>query len=174
VLGNARTLGTAIGLAAPVALDDTVRGFHRQMTFIVKSFFFVFIGAMLGPPWEFVIFGVFLGGVLYLARVPSVWFALLGSGFSRAEKSLVTASLPRGMAAGVLATLPVAAGVPGTEGLPVLFAARFPMARRSMQKAILAAPIASAEAALPAPRQAELLHGGPAVTDSKSEPNGSD
>lgn len=141
LLGNAKALSVKLGMQGPVELDSSVRGFHRQMAFIVKSFFFVFIGAMLGPPWVSIGFGVLLGVALFLARVPSVNLALLGSGLHPAERGLIHAALPRGMAAGVLATLPVSAGVPGTETLPVVvfacvfttilaFAVVFPLARR--------------------------------------------
>jgi hypothetical protein len=116
------------------------------MAVIVKSFFFVFIGAMLTPPWLLILFGVLLGVALYLMRVPSVNLALLGTSLTKPEKKLVAVSLPRGMAAGVLATLPVSAGIPGTGDLPVavfacvfttilIFAVRFPAARRAITPA---------------------------------------
>ncbi len=141
ILGNARPLSKKIGLVEEVELDTSVRGFHRQMAFIIKSFFFVFIGAMLGPPWSLIVLGVVFGGVLFAARLPGVRLATLGSSLSEPQKRLVAVAMPRGMAAGVLATLPVARGVPGTEGLPVavfacvfttilVFAVGFPMVRR--------------------------------------------
>lgn len=126
ILGNAPALSKKIGLAQEVSLDTSVRGFHRQMAFIIKSFFFVFIGAMLGPPWGQLLLGLLLGGVLLGARIPAVWVALLGSGLNPDQRRIVTVSLPRGMAAGVLATLPFTKGVPGTDSLPVMvFAAVF-------------------------------------------------
>ncbi len=152
VLGNAKTLTKGIGLATPVELDSSVRGFHRQMTFIIKSFFFVFIGAMLGPPWPLIALGLLLGIVLFLVRVPAARLAVLGSGLSPGQTKIVVVSLPRGMAAGVLATLPAAAGVPGTQTLPVAvfaavfttiltFAVGFPLARRAVQAEQPPAPV---------------------------------
>jgi cell volume regulation protein A len=120
ILGNAPALSKKIGLAQEVSLDTSVRGFHRQMAFIIKSFFFVFIGAMLGPPWGQLLLGLLLGGVLIGARIPAVRLALLGSGLDPDQRRIVTVSLPRGMAAGVLATLPFTKGVPGTDSLPVV------------------------------------------------------
>lgn len=143
VLGNAPSLGRTIGLAQGIELDTSVRGFHRQMAFIIKSFFFVFIGTMLAPPWGFILLGVLLGAVLYAARVPAVALSLIGSDLNKDERAIATVCLPRGMAAGVLATLPATAGVPGTENLPVAvfacvfttivaFAVGFPLAKRRM------------------------------------------
>lgn len=117
ILGNARGLSKTIGLAQEVELDTSVRGFHRQMAFIIKSFFFVFIGAMLRFDL-LILLGVVLGLVLFGARIPAVYAALVGSGLSSEQKKLAAVAMPRGLAAGVLATLPVAAGVPGTEALP--------------------------------------------------------
>ena len=118
-----------------------MRGFNRQVTFIIKSFFFTFMGAMLGPPWSLVLLGALLGIILLVARAPAVRLALLGSGLDRAERRLVLVSLPRGMAAGVLASMPAAAGVSDTANLPnvvfagalvtiLIFAVGFPMARK--------------------------------------------
>jgi cell volume regulation protein A len=126
VVGNGGSLSRLIGLIEAVQLDDGVRGFHKQMTFMVKSFFFVFIGAMLGPPWLLILLGILIGGTLLVVRAPGVLVATAASGLSARQKKLVVVAMPRGMAAGVLATLPMAAGVPGTETLPVVaFAAVF-------------------------------------------------
>ncbi len=126
IVGNAKAIGERVGLTGQGGLGEDVRGFHRQMTFIIKSFFFTFIGAMLGPPLGLIAVGILLGALLLAARVPAVRLATLGTDLSAPEKVLVTVSLPRGMAAGVLATLPSAAGVPATDQLPtVVFAAVF-------------------------------------------------
>jgi cell volume regulation protein A len=168
VLGNARSLSQKLGLSGPIELDSSVRGFHRQMAFIIKSFFFVFIGAMLGPPWGLILFGVFLGLALFAARRPSVELALLGGGFTPDERKIVWVALPRGMAAGVLATVPVTAGVAGTEPLPVavfacvftsilIFAVGFPLVRRRV------AGLAGSPGAVPLPAGA-----------ARPEPTGAD
>jgi cell volume regulation protein A len=152
ILGNAKLIGAAIGLKEEVELNMNVRGFHAQMAFMVKSFFFVFIGAMLGPPWGGVILGALLGVSLLFLRIPAVSLALIGSDVTKTERGLVNVAMPRGMAAGVLATLPVTRGVPGTDDFPVMvftavfvtilvFAVGFPLAknRLSAEKALLAA-----------------------------------
>ncbi len=120
-------------------------GFQDQIAFIVKSFFFALIGFMLAPPWPLIVFGVVLGVVLIVARTPAVYLATLFSTIGAKRRTLAVVSLPRGMAAGALATLPLAAGVPGTEGLQVivfaciamtilLFAVGFPIAKSRMEQ----------------------------------------
>jgi len=151
ILGNAKLIGGAVGLKEDVELGMGVRGFHAQMAFIIKSFFFVFIGAMLGPPWGAVILGILLGVSLLLLRIPAVNLALIGSGCTKTEHRMVHVAMPRGMAAGVLATLPISRGVPGIsrESFPVmvftavfvsilLFAIGFPLAKNRLALAKIA------------------------------------
>lgn len=141
VVGNASLIGHRLGLGESLALSPDVRGFNLELTFIIKSFFFTFMGAMLGPPWSLVALGALLGLVLLPARIPAVRLALVGSRLEPGERRLVTVAMPRGMAAGVMASMPAAAGVPGTADLPnivfsaalvtvLVFAVGFPFARR--------------------------------------------
>jgi len=169
VVGNAAPIGEKLGFGDTLDLSADVRGFNRQLTFIIKSFFFTFMGAMLGPPWSTVALGVVLGLVLFAARAPAVFLALLGSKLPAGERRLVLVSLPRGMAAGVLATLPAAAGVPETGNLPnivfaaalvtiLVFAFGFPRARRAtLVEAPAAVPSIEATPPEPAPTPAMVV-----------------
>jgi cell volume regulation protein A len=196
ILGNARSLSQKLGVVEGRAeLDASVRGFHRQMAFMIKSFFFVFIGAMLGPPWSLVLLGMILGLMLFLARIPGVYGALLGKNFAPAEKRLVLFAMPRGMAAGVLATLPMTKGVPATDGLPVavfacvfttilFFAIGFPLARRALASSTVPSEVPiPAGAARPLPSTPPAPHepatasevspgGGAATIDEGTPPAG--
>jgi len=120
VIGNASDLEQRLGIRDPKELDAGVRGFHQQMTFLIKTFFFVFLGAMLGPPWVWAGIGAAIGVLLVIARAPAVLLGLLGSELDRDERTLAIAAVPRGLAAGVLAVVPMAAGVPATSELPVV------------------------------------------------------
>lgn len=149
MIGNAPTLSKMIGLARTARLGSSLEGVHDEITFIIKSFFFTFLGAMLGPPWGLMAFGVFLGIVLWLARVPIVRLATIKSGLSAPARGLIGVLMPRGMAAGVLAMFPAQAGIPGTKDLPVLifstvfttillFAVGFPVFRKRLPASDLA------------------------------------
>lgn len=120
VVGNARLFSRRLGMVTDIDLGMGVRGFHSQMAFIVKSFFFVMIGALLTPPWSGIVFGIVLAAALYGARLPAVRLATLGSSLDAPDRALVGVCLPRGLAAGVLATVPMAAGVIATDTLPVI------------------------------------------------------
>lgn len=144
ILGNAGAIEERLGMLHPVGLDPEVRGVHQQIAFIIKTLFFVFLGAMLGPPWSLVLVGAGLALVLLAARIPAVQLGTLGTDLSRGERRLAAVSLPRGLAAGVLATLPVAAGLPATSHLPdlvfsavittvIVFSVGFPLAARAVR-----------------------------------------
>ena len=152
LVGNAPTLAPSVGLHHGTSLSDGVQDTHTQITFIIKSFFFTFIGAMLGPPWSLVAVGAVFAIVLFFARIPAVAIGAARAGYSREEKGMMGVAIPRGMAAGVLALLPHASGIPGTENLPVvvfsavlvsivIFAGGFPI----MAKRLAASAAAAAE-----------------------------
>jgi cell volume regulation protein A len=180
VVGNARLISRPLGMLTEIDLGLGVRGFHAQMSFIVKSFFFVLIGALLTPPWPQLALGVLLAVALLAVRVPAVYLATLGAGFSRAERALVTVAMPRGMAAGVLATVPMTAGVVATLDLPVIvfscivatiaiFAVGLPLTTRGLRPACgAAAPQAPATEPVAAAAAGDTL----AVQDSSAAPEG--
>jgi cell volume regulation protein A len=191
ILGNAPDLSRRIGLAKPVELDTSVRGFHRQVAFIIKSFFFVFIGAMMTGPWPLLLLGAILGGLLFGGRIPAARLATVASDLTSDEKNLVTVSMPRGMAAGVLATLPVSSGIAGTETLPVVvfacvlttiivFAVGFPVVKRGIlpkpepvpteNRRIAGAPTIPAVAAAPATAPTAAPATEPAMTPVATSP----
>ncbi len=177
LMGNAKAITVKLGLKEPVEMTGDVRGFHGQMAFFVKSFFFVFIGAMLGPPWSLLALGVMLGVVLLFARAPGVMLSTIGMGFTSADRKMIGVALPRGMAAGVLATLPVTANVPGTEGVPVVvfacvlttiltFAVGFPIVRRQMTPVSADGP----PSVIPLPAGAAMPSDVPPPTEQSAPP----
>lgn len=143
LVGNAPALSTAVGFKDSASLGSNVEGVFGQVAFIIKSFFFTFIGAMLAPPWHMLCLGLAFGVLLLLARVPAVHLGTVGCGFTKSARGMVTVSMPRGMAAGVLAMFPASAGIAGTDQLTVVvfaavfttilvFAAGFPLMKRRM------------------------------------------
>jgi cell volume regulation protein A len=143
LLGNAPDLSKTFDLGEGFELGQDVRGVHSRMAFIIKSLFFTFMGMMLGPPWGLMFFGAVLAIFIALARVPAGLLATIKSEHDEPSKRMVVLSMPRGMAAGVLATMPAFAGVPDTDQLPVvvfscivatilIFAAGFPAIRKQL------------------------------------------
>jgi cell volume regulation protein A len=94
-----------------------------QMTFLIKSFFFFLIGLMF--PTDVKKIALAAVGLLFLMamRVPAVLLSTSRMGLGKKEFWFLCAALPRGLAAGVLAALPMQYGVSGAENLaPLIFA----------------------------------------------------
>ena len=75
---------------------------------------------MLGGSWPELVFGVALGLILVVARLVTVPAVLIGSHLRPLDTRVVAILAPRGLAAGVLATFPIAAGVREAEAIPTI------------------------------------------------------
>jgi len=91
---------------------------HSQLTFLVRSFFFVFVGllATFGQI-EYIIFGIVATVMIYFGRVFITKISLTKK-FSKLDRKVTAVMIPRGLAAAVLATLPLTLGLPNAEAYP--------------------------------------------------------
>ena len=118
VLGNIQSFSLS-------ALRDLLRGravrltqveeaFFSEIVFLLKTFFFVYIGLFIRVA-NIEPFAIGLGIVvaLFLMRIPVVWGAL-GKIARGLDGALAAVMIPKGLAAAVLASLPLQAG--GREG----------------------------------------------------------
>ncbi len=116
MLGNKRHLAGILKFKLPrIDLDDPT---HNQLTFLVRSFFFVFVGllASIGR-FEFVILGIGIAIAFYLGRIIVVKVTLTKR-FSLLDRRVTYSMIPRGLAAAVLATFPLTLGLPNGEVYP--------------------------------------------------------
>ncbi|MFQ6045179.1 MAG: cation:proton antiporter [Gemmatimonadales bacterium] len=97
------------------AFADHERAFFAEAVFLVKTFFFVYLGvSMTFDNLAVVVAGLVLAVTVFVARAPVV--RLLGSpNMSRRDAGLMTALVPKGLAAAVLASLTVQAGIADGE-----------------------------------------------------------
>lgn len=96
---------------------DSVIYIHRQMSFMIKAFFFFLIGLMFPTELRIILLGAAAAVFLLLFRIPAVGLSLAGAGFTRQQKALMIFAIPRGIAAGVLSGLPLIRGIPKSEHL---------------------------------------------------------
>jgi cell volume regulation protein A len=126
LLGNAASIVPRLFRGArgeAFTASETAGVMQDQMTFLIKSFFFFLIGLLFPTDARLIALGAVAVLVLLAVRIPAVMLATRGRAFSTKERWLLNVSLPRGLAAGVLATLPLHYGIAGTEQLaPALFA----------------------------------------------------
>jgi cell volume regulation protein A len=116
MLGNKRHLSRILKFKLPrIEMDDPT---HNQLTFLVRSFFFVFVGLMASfGNIEYVIFGVLITIAIYYGR-SIVGKITLTKRFSQLDRQVTYVMIPRGLAAAVLATYPITMGLPNAEAYP--------------------------------------------------------
>ena len=120
LLGNATTIvPRLIPGAHAQAFQPSAEGrtMQDQITFLIKSFFFVLIGLMFPTEPRAIVLGAAAAFTLLIFRVPAVALAVRGHNPSRKNFMLLVVAMPRGLAAGVLSTLPAQLGLPHTATL---------------------------------------------------------
>ena len=96
-------------------IDDSL---HNQVTFLVRAFFFVFVGLLASfAQIEYVIFGVIAAIAIYIGRI-IITKTVLVRGFSKLDVKVTSVMIPRGLAAAVLATFPLSMGLPNADAYP--------------------------------------------------------
>ena len=124
LLGNASSLVPRLipgADAQAFVTDQSARVVQGQMSFFIKSFFFVLIGLMFPTSPRLILLGAVPVLLLVVARIPAVRLATLGLGLSQKQFWLLTVAVPRGLAAGVLSAIPVHYGIAGPEFPPAIF-----------------------------------------------------
>lgn len=114
LLSNFNELAKRLKIKGEFALDTTLRAFQVEVSFFVRTFFFIFIGLMfnikaLNPTVLIMAWVIFI--ILMMARILGVKALVMrDENIAPFEKSLVSV-MPRGLAAAVLASMPLAAGI---------------------------------------------------------------
>lgn len=116
MLGNRRRLSRYLRITLPeISTDDTM---HNQLTFLVRSFFFVFVGLLASfGRIEYIVFGIVSAILIYIGRL-IVTKTTLTNRFSVLDRKVTSVMIPRGLAAAVLATFAITLGLPNGEVYP--------------------------------------------------------
>jgi hypothetical protein len=117
VIGNRALVGKWSKVGSPKVFTDMAQ-FNGEVAFLVRSFFFVYLGLILDVSALTLAF--ILGALLVLvaimaARGVAVWLMTVKSDSMRPFRRLLMATIPRGMTAAVVSTLPATQGIGGTE-----------------------------------------------------------
>jgi len=118
IIGNSRHIGKQLKFRSTISIDNSVRDFHSQISFLIRSFFFVFTGLLFSfSSFMSVFFGLFISFTFLGIRFVVVKMAAVKSEL-RDYETLMTVMFPRGLAAAVLASLPLTSGVPDSQVFP--------------------------------------------------------
>jgi len=100
----------------PLSLNRTEKNFLEEVVFLLKTFFFTYIGLSITIGNEFVIIASIVVVLLMLIlRIGAVFVSWSGENITAIEASLAAVMIPKGLAAAALASLPLAQGIPGGE-----------------------------------------------------------
>ncbi|MBL7828210.1 MAG: cation:proton antiporter [Saprospiraceae bacterium] len=118
-LGNIDVLGPPIMrnvlASRPISLNDNERAFFSEAVFLLRTFFFVYIGISVHlENWWLMALGAIITGALFLARIPIVRFSVPRT-TSPKDASYMSTMIPKGLGAAVLASLPAQQGIEGGE-----------------------------------------------------------
>lgn len=117
VLGNIEHSPLVRETLPAVGLNSAEMGFLGEIVFLLKTFFFVYIGLSIKfADLRWLLFGGLLTVLLLLPRVPSVRLTLRRHAPPR-DAALAACMVPKGLAAAVLAALVVQQHLPGAEAL---------------------------------------------------------
>ncbi len=119
VLGNAKELSKMFKSKEQMKSEKTMKEFHSEISFLVRTFFFVYLGMIVvfGSLY-LVLLGVLLSSLLLIGRIISVHIASINNKTLIKNRRIMTIMLPRGLAAAVLSQLPVAYGLKNANIYP--------------------------------------------------------
>jgi cell volume regulation protein A len=108
-LGNIETVRRFVKLPMAVSLSDGERAFYAELNFFVRTFFFVYLGAIfVFSDLAYLAIGLLLVALFVAARLVGVRLSLLGSGVPDNEQNIIGVMASRGLAAAVICQLPAA------------------------------------------------------------------
>jgi cell volume regulation protein A len=99
-------------------IDDTIKFFHGEVTFFIRTFFYVYLGMMVNVAalrLNYLLTSLALLAVIVVVRYISVVAMTRLSRKDMADAPILIFMFPRGLASAVLAILPAAAGIKGSE-----------------------------------------------------------
>jgi cell volume regulation protein A len=110
MLGNEKEIYRMLRMERPsnLVVDVGLKRFESEVAFLLRTFFFVYIGLIVTiSSITIVITGIILSLMLLLIRFGAVTFATIRCNELVKERPIMSVVLTRGLAAAVLATLPM-------------------------------------------------------------------
>jgi cell volume regulation protein A len=119
ILGNGVEVAKFLRIKRTVEIHEVMKKFHSQMSFLIKTFFFVYLGLVITfKEPAGIITGIVLALALLFVRYLVVLLSSIGSRTLLSNWGILTTMLPRGLSAAVVAEIVVAAGIPDAAVYP--------------------------------------------------------
>lgn len=110
VLRNGKELSAHLPIKTNFVLDERIRRFHSEVTFFLKTFFFVYVGILFSVEnltLPLIAFSLAILGLLVAARVVAVKFLVVLRPEEREDQDILAIMMPRGLTSVVLASIVV-------------------------------------------------------------------
>src|SRR3989344_4547469 len=115
VLGNGLTFSRMLKSKKREGFSHLLKTFQSEVSFFIRSFFFVYLGLIVSINPTYALYGLAISAALIATRFIAVQFSTIKMGLTKTEKSMAMHMAPRGLAAAVLAQLPITYGIAGAE-----------------------------------------------------------
>ncbi|NOX71800.1 MAG: hypothetical protein GXO64_03835, partial [Candidatus Micrarchaeota archaeon] len=115
VLGNGKTFRSIFRIKKHLDFDENMRRFQSEVSFLMKSFFFVLLGIMVVIKGEFVLYGLLTAAILIILRLFIAWIGSRNMKLDAIDKNIMRVTVPRGLAAAVLAQYPLTYNIPHAD-----------------------------------------------------------
>ncbi len=124
VLGNGIRIPRLFTVRRTIETTEIMKKFHSQMSFFIKTFFFIYLGVIITFNQPILILLSFILSLLLLfIRYFAVLLSCLGNKTLSANSGLLTTMLPRGLSAAVMAQIVLSSGIPGASFYPDIIVA---------------------------------------------------
>ncbi len=108
VLANGKDIASMLKLKRHFKISKNIEKFHQEIYFLVKTFFFVYLGMLISLENYFAVaIGFLIAFVIWLSRFISIKLSLYKAGYSKREMMFASTVIPRGLAAAVLSQIPL-------------------------------------------------------------------
>jgi cell volume regulation protein A len=119
ILGNGMDFARYLRTKRTIEIHNTMMKFHSQMSFIVKTFFFAYLGLMITFDEPSVIVpSIILSLALLVVRCIVVPIISIGNRSLLANKGILATMLPRGLSAAVVAEIAASSGIANARLYP--------------------------------------------------------
>lgn len=121
VLGNSVEIGGMLWMRESVEVGSIMRKFMSQMSFFIRTYFFVYLGLILFiENYSIIIYSAVITVLLIAGRFISVALTSIGDAELKEQRNVLVAMMPRGIAAAVMAQLAISSRVQYAYMMPDL------------------------------------------------------
>jgi len=112
ILGNGVSVARLFRIKRTVEATEIMKRFHSQISFLIKTFFFIYLGLMISfDEPGLVVLGVVLSLIILIGRYIVVLLASAGSRTLLSNSGILTTMFARGESAAILTQVVVAVGI---------------------------------------------------------------